>query len=96
MAEHQDVWPVSVLCAVLGVSRSGFYASLPRHAKSAIAAEQVALVARIKAIAAQTRHRYGSRRMANQLQEAGVHVGRAKARRITEARTRWQQLRTEG
>jgi transposase InsO family protein len=82
MAEHQDVWPVSVLCAVLGVSRSGFYAYLPRHAKSAIDAEQVALVARIKAIAAQTRHSYGSRRMAKQLQEEGCHVGRAKARRL--------------
>ena len=82
MAEHQDVWPVSVLCAVLGVSRSGLYAYLPRHAKSAIDAEQVALVARIKAIAAQTRHSSGSRRMAKQLQEEGFHVGRAKARRL--------------
>ena len=82
MAEHQDGWPVSVLCEVLGVSRSGLYAYLPRHAKSAIDAEQVAIVARIKAIAAQTRHSYGSRRMAKQLQEEGFHVGRAKARRL--------------
>jgi putative transposase len=73
---------VSVLCEVLGVSRSGFYAYLPRHAKAAIDAEQVAIVARIKAIALQTRHSYGSRRMAKQLQEDGFHVGRAKARRL--------------
>ena len=26
MAQHQDTWPVSVLCEVLEVSRSGFYA----------------------------------------------------------------------
>jgi putative transposase len=82
MAEYQHVWPVSVLCDVLGVSRSGFYDDLPRHAKSAIDAEHVALVARIKAIALQTRHSSGSRRMAKQLQEEGFHVGRAKARRL--------------
>jgi putative transposase len=82
MAAHQHVWPVSVLCEVLGVSRSGFYAYLPRHAKPAIDAQQVALVARVKAIALQTRHSYGSRRLAKQLQEEGFHVGRAKARRL--------------
>ena len=82
MGAHQHVWPVSVLCAVLGVSRSGFYASLPRHAKPAIDAQQVALVARVKAIALQTRHSYGSRRLAKQLQEDGFHGGRAKARRL--------------
>ena len=75
MAEHQGVWPVSVLCEVLDVSRSGFYAYLPRHAKASIDAEQVALVARVKAIAAQTRHSYGSRRMAKQLQEEGFRRG---------------------
>jgi putative transposase len=85
MAEHQHVWPVSVLCDVLGVSRSGFYAYLPRHAKSAVDAQKVAIVARIKAIALQTRHSYGSRRMAKQLQEEGFHVGRAKARRLMKA-----------
>jgi putative transposase len=82
IAEHQDMWPVSVLCEVLDVSRSGFYAYLPRHAKRSIDAEEVALFTRVKAIAAETRHSYGSRRMAKQLQEEGFHVGRAKARRL--------------
>jgi putative transposase len=82
IAEHQDIWPVSVLCEVLDVSRSGFYAYLPRHAKRSIDAEEVAFFTRVKAIAAETRHSYGSRRMAKQLQEEGFHVGRAKARRL--------------
>jgi putative transposase len=82
IAEHQDMWPVSVLCEVLDVSRSGFYAYLPRHAKRSIDAEEVAFFTRVKAIAAETRHSYGSRRMAKQLQEEGFHVGRAKARRL--------------
>ena len=33
-------------------------------------------------MAAATRHRYGRRRMAKPLQDAGFHVGRAKARRL--------------
>jgi hypothetical protein len=42
MAEHQDLWPVAVLCEVLDVSRRGLYAYLPRHAKTSVAAEEVA------------------------------------------------------
>src|SRR4029453_14430248 len=33
-------------------------------------------------MAADTRHRYGRRRMATPLQDAGFHVGRAKPRRL--------------
>ena len=76
------MWPVSVLCEVLDVSRSGFYEYLPRHAKASVDAEEVALLTRVKAIAAETRHSYGSRRMAKQLQDEGFNVGRAKARRL--------------
>jgi hypothetical protein len=43
MAEHQDIWPVSVLCEVLDVSRSGFDEYLLRHAKASVDAEEVAL-----------------------------------------------------
>jgi hypothetical protein len=39
-------------------------------------------VARVKAIAAQTRYSYGSRRIAKQLQADGFAVGRYKARRL--------------
>jgi hypothetical protein len=42
MAEHQDLWPVSVLCEVLAVSRRGFDEYLPRHAKRSVDAEEVA------------------------------------------------------
>ena len=76
------MWPVAVLCEVLDVSRSGLYAYLPRHAKASVDAEEVASLTRVKAIAAATRHSYGRRRMATQLQDEGFHVGRAKARRL--------------
>jgi putative transposase len=82
IAEHQGTWPVSVLCEVLEVSRSGLYAYLPRQAMLAVDAAAVTFVARVQAIAADTRSSYGSRRMASQLQAAGFAVGRAKARRV--------------
>ena len=81
MAQHQ-LWPVSTLCRVLAVSRSGFYADVPRQTATCRGAEEVALVARVKAIAAETRSSYGSRRMAKQLQDDGFAVGRDKARRF--------------
>jgi hypothetical protein len=31
MAQHQAQWPVAVLCEVLEVSRSGFYAYMQRQ-----------------------------------------------------------------
>ena len=68
-------------CEVLAVCRSGVYDYLSRQAGAEIDAEEVTLLARVKAIAAGTRHSYGSRRMAQQLQDEGFAVGRAKARR---------------
>ena len=81
MAQHQDTWPVAVLCAVLDVSRSGFY-TYRRRCAARLDGNEVALVARVKAIAHQTRYSYGSRRMAKQLQEDGFTVGRYTARRL--------------
>jgi transposase InsO family protein len=81
MAEHQAVWPMTVLCEVLEMSRSGFHTYLHRQKTSVVDVAEGALVARAKAIAAQTHHSYGSRRMAQQLQHEGYAVGRYKARR---------------
>jgi hypothetical protein len=82
MAQHQGRWPVSVLCEVLQVSRSGFYASVQRQPSRCIDAEEAALVARVQAIAVETRHSYGSRRLAKPRQDDGFAVGRYKARRL--------------
>ena len=67
---------------MLEVSRSGFYDYQSRQVHPKIDAEAVALFARVKAIARATRSSYGSRRMAQALQEAGFAVGRVKARRL--------------
>jgi transposase InsO family protein len=70
------------MCEVMQVSRSGFYAYVQRQAPACVGAEKAALLARVQAIAAETRHSYGSRRMAKQLQDDGFAVGRYKARRL--------------
>jgi transposase InsO family protein len=82
MAQHFGTWPVAVLCEVFDVSRSGFYSYWQRHAVPTIEHDEVALLARVKAIHAETRQSYGSRRMAKQLQADGFTVGRYKARRV--------------
>ena len=46
MAEHQDIWPMTVLCAVLEVSRSGFYTYRHRQKTRVIDVTERALVAR--------------------------------------------------
>jgi transposase InsO family protein len=82
IADHQPAWPVAVLCEVLGVGRSGFYAYQKRQAVPALSPEEIALLERIKAISEKTNHSYGSRRMTKQLQDEGYDVGRFKVRRL--------------
>lgn len=67
---------------MLQVSRSGFYDYVSRQSHPVIDAEEVTLLARVQAIAAQSRSSYGSRRMARALQDEGFQVGRYKARRL--------------
>ena len=67
------------------VSRSGFYAYARRRANRPIDGARLEILARVKAIARETRQSYGSRRMAKQLQDEGFSVGRAKARRLMQA-----------
>jgi transposase InsO family protein len=82
IVQHQQTWPVTMMCEVFEVSRSGFYLYEHRQHTSSREQTEGALVARVKAIHTETRQSYGSRRMAKQLQAEGYAVGRAKARRL--------------
>ena len=82
MAQHHDMWPVAVLCEVWGVRRSGFYTYRQRQAAPTIARDELAALARVTAIAAETGYSDGSRRMAKQLQAAGCTGGRHTARQL--------------
>jgi putative transposase len=61
-------FPVTVLCALLGVSTSGYYAFLARG-RSTREATDLRLTTKIRAVHARTRGVYGSRRMAEELDE---------------------------
>ena len=84
MAQHQDTWPVSVLCEVLEVRRRGLYASRQAQATSDIDVSEMTVVARVKAMAAQTGHSDGRRRIAKPRQAEGAAVT-GQARRVMHA-----------
>ena len=76
-------YPITVLCAVMEVSRSGFYDYLHRLNTDNPSDEyQNALRARIKAIFNESRGSYGSRRVLKKLQSEGHQLGRYKVRRL--------------
>jgi putative transposase len=76
-------YPITVLCAVMEVSRSGFYDYLNRLKTQRPDDEyQRALKARIKAIFDESKGSYGSRRVLKKLQSEGHQLGRYKVRRL--------------
>lgn len=69
-------------CAVLQVSRRGYYASVQRRAALQRARDELTWQARVRAIHAQTGQSYGSRRLAKPRQNEGSAIGRFRARRL--------------
>jgi transposase InsO family protein len=69
------------MCTVLEVSRQGFYAWW-RRTPSQHRLDDQSLAARIKAIHAGSRGRYGSPRVHAQLRKEGVRVGRKRVERL--------------
>ena len=76
------MYPVRVLCQVMDVSPSGFYAYVERLERGPENQEEQALILRVKAIHERTGGVYGSRRMARELEADGVEVGRYRARSL--------------
>jgi transposase InsO family protein len=76
-------YPITLLCEVMEVSRSGFYAYLKRRTSgTGKGPDDAALKERIKQIFEQSRGSYGSRRIMRQLHTEGYEIGRYKVRRI--------------
>ena len=69
--QHKDVWPVTVMCETLGVSTQGFYAWRCRPT-SEQQQRRAALLVEIRAVHAEVKERYGSPRIAAELQAKGV------------------------
>jgi putative transposase len=77
MDEHKSVWPLKAMCAALGMSKSGYYAS--KHRGQAEKAQQRAkqqgqLSAAIKQQSQRHKQRYGRPRMTDQLRKLGFAV----------------------
>lgn len=81
MRAHQACYPVAVQCRVLGVSTSGYYASLKRP-PSLRAQEDAKLRGEIRESHEGSRGTYGSPRVHEDLREAGWQVGRKRVARL--------------
>jgi putative transposase len=79
-AEKAD-YPVSLLCRVLKVSRSGYYAWRDRP-PSRRSVEDVALTGKIREIYEGSRHTYGYPRVHAELRALGVECGRRRVARL--------------
>ena len=74
-------YPVTLLCGVLGVTRSSYYAWMRCGAKI-IPAEELALRRRLKSLFTASRDSLGSRTLMENLRADGFAVGRDKVRRL--------------
>ena len=77
-------YPVQLMCRLLEVSRSGYYAWCSRP-ESARALEDRRLLVKIRAVHTQHRQRYGSPRIHKALQAQGECVGRHRIARLMRA-----------
>ena len=78
---QKAVWPVNVMCEVLGVSRSGYYAWQGRPASSRELVDGE-LVVEIKAAHEAGRGHYGSPRVHRALRRNGRRVGKKRIARL--------------
>ena len=74
-------FPVVVMCAVLRVSRAGFYAWRSRPAAARVRQDQRLAIA-IASIHAESRRRYGSPRVHAELEARGQRTGRKRVARL--------------
>jgi putative transposase len=78
---EKALFPVTSLCRLLKVSRSGYYAWARRPPSARAVADQV-LATQIETIFTTNRRVYGAPRIHAELTEAGVHVGRKRVARL--------------
>ncbi len=81
IAEDEVAFPIAVLCRVLDVSPSGYYAWVRRPVSTRAHAD-VQLAARVRATHAASKGRYGSPRVHADLRANGLKVGRKRVARL--------------
>lgn len=81
IAEHQQEYPVTIMCHVLEVSVSGYYAWRKRE-PSQHSREDATLAEKVKAAFQNNRRVYGSPRIHAELRAQGVHCARKRVARL--------------
>ncbi len=81
MSEHRAEHRIAVMCRLLGVSPSGYYAWLERE-PSAQARSNEKLLERLRTIHAKSRETYGAPRMLAELRDEGLAVGHNRIARL--------------
>ena len=84
MRDHRVEFPLTVMCRVLEVSRSGYYAWLGREESRRERANR-ALVVKIRAVHSWSRKTYGSPRVWAELRGGGESCGRNRVARLMRA-----------
>jgi putative transposase len=84
IAAEKANYPVSLLCRMLGVSRSGFHAWAGRPPSERAIAD-ARLSVRIGEIHKRSRESYGARRIHLDLRDEGIRVGRKRVERLMRA-----------
>jgi transposase InsO family protein len=80
--QQMKAYPVTLLCRVMQVSRSGFYDYRRHNQDQSHDPTQQALESRIKAIFKESKGTYGSRRILEKLKAEGHHIGRYRVRSL--------------
>ena len=91
IARNIVLWPVTLMCEVLGVSASGYFEHRRRSRTDkpsqpgAGRVSNEALLAHIRAIHAEVRHEYGWPRVWKELLARGIRVGKDRVQRLMQA-----------
>ena len=82
MEAEKASFPIAVMCRVLGVSRSAYYAWRHRPQVSELAKRNAALLKQIRGVHERSRGTYGSPRVHRQLPRESMRVGRKRVERL--------------
>ena len=82
IAHYKKIWPIGMMCRLLGVTRSGFYHYQKHTANKPKDPEHQEMLYWVRKIAEATDDSYGSRRMKKALNLLGFSVNRDKARKL--------------
>ncbi len=86
VTQHKKIWPISLMCQVLGVSRHNYYSAVRRNEQLEPEPQHDELIEWVEIIADSSDFTYGVRRMKRALNSLGYPVVKQRTRALmTEA-----------